>query len=110
MSTNNRIRGRALQRIRQRVLAARPLCIRCEAKGRVREATQVDHRIPVTHGGSDDPYDDSNRDPLCAECHDEKTRQDMGYKAKQDAKPQSRPRLKMAQSIVRCRGMRTDGH
>lgn len=80
MSTNERIRGRKLQQIRARVLSANPLCVRCEAKGRVSLAIHVDHIIAITHGGNDDPYDDSNRQGLCGPCHDEKTREDLGQR------------------------------
>lgn len=80
VSTNKRIRGRALQAIRERVLRAAPLCVLCAAQGRVRAAVQVDHIIAVTHGGDDDAYDDSNRQSLCAECHASKTRADLGQR------------------------------
>ena len=74
----DRIRGRALQRIRYRVLANNPLCVRCQAKNKVVIATQVDHIIALVHGGSDDKHDDSNRAGLCDSCHLDKTAEDLG--------------------------------
>ena len=74
----DRIRGRTLQRIRYRVLANNPLCVRCQAKGRITIATQVDHIIALVNGGSDDKHDDSNRQTLCTQCHIDKTAEDLG--------------------------------
>lgn len=65
-----RIRGRANQRRRERILSERPLCVHCEAQGRTSAATEVDHIVPLWQGGSED---DSNLQPLCAECHNVKT-------------------------------------
>ena len=76
MSTNLRIRGRALQRIRERHRQEHPLCVWCQKQGRVRAWTQLDHIVPMDAGGADD---DDNRQGLCDECHELKTAQDMGY-------------------------------
>jgi len=76
MSTNVRIRGRALQAIRARHRRDNPLCVMCLAKGIVRAWTQLDHIVPIEDGGADS---DDNRQGLCDECHDLKTAQDMGY-------------------------------
>jgi 5-methylcytosine-specific restriction protein A len=65
-----RIRGKGLQTIRRRVLSSRPLCVKCEARGIVRPATEVDHIVPLSEGGLEH---DTNRQPLCADCHAEKT-------------------------------------
>jgi 5-methylcytosine-specific restriction endonuclease McrA len=70
-----RIRGRKLQAIRKRVLSENPLCVICG-----RRAVQVDHIKPIFKGGDDDPIDDSNRQGLCAQCHAEKTRRDLGQR------------------------------
>jgi 5-methylcytosine-specific restriction protein A len=74
-----RIRGRRLMRIRARVLSASPMCVLCQAVGRVRAATQVDHIVPIFKGGSDHPIDDSNRQALCDDCHKLKTAEDLEY-------------------------------
>ena len=70
--------------IRAHVLSQSPLCVKCESKGRITAATEVDHVIPLHQGGTDD-FD--NLQALCHDCHAEKTAQDMGYKerAKFDA-------------------------
>lgn len=65
-----RMRGRKLQRARERLFAERPLCERCEEAGQVRLATQRDHRVPLAEGGTDDP---ENIQALCDGCHAEKT-------------------------------------
>jgi 5-methylcytosine-specific restriction protein A len=72
-----RIRGRALQAIRARVLSANPLCVECEAKGIVAEATEVDHIVALGLGGTDHPHDDTNRQGLCDDCHAAKSKADM---------------------------------
>lgn len=65
-----REKGRPWRRLRARILSANPLCVHCEREGRVTAATEVDHRVPLAQGGTDDP---GNLDPVCAECHARKT-------------------------------------
>lgn len=74
-----RVRGRAAVKNRARLLSENPLCRICEARGRVRAATEVDHVVPLSKGGADT---DDNKQNLCSECHKEKTAQDMGYRTK----------------------------
>lgn len=76
MSTNERIRGRKLQRIREAHFSQNPLCVNCKAQGRVRPATQLDHIVALTNGGTDT---EDNRQGLCLDCHEAKTRRDLGY-------------------------------
>jgi 5-methylcytosine-specific restriction endonuclease McrA len=52
----------------------------CQAQGIVRAAVQVDHVHAVAHGGDDNAHDDSNRQGLCAACHEAKTRADLGQR------------------------------
>ena len=66
-----RITGRRLQALRAEMFATQPLCVLCEAQGKVTLATQRDHIIPLAEGGSDDP---DNVQPLCLACHDEKSK------------------------------------
>lgn len=68
-----RQRGRAWMVRRARLLEANPLCCKCEAKGVVALAMEVDHIIPLHVGG---PDTDDNTQNLCIACHAEKTRQD----------------------------------
>jgi 5-methylcytosine-specific restriction protein A len=65
-----RIRGARLQRLRRQLFDASPLCVICEAAGRVTVATIRDHIVPLAEGGRDDA---SNSQPVCAECHTRKT-------------------------------------
>lgn len=65
-----RIRGRQLQDIRKRHFQKNPLCVECQKLGKVRAATQVDHRKPLWDGGTDT---EDNRQGLCDQCHDRKT-------------------------------------
>lgn len=72
-----RISGRKLQRIRREHFRRNPLCVMCEAEGRVRLATELDHIVSLGKGGLDVP---SNRQGLCFDHHRDKTNADMGYK------------------------------
>lgn len=77
MSTNQRIRGRKLQTIRRRLFDGQPLCVQCQAKGRVSLATERDHIVPIFRGGLDTP---DNTQALCAACHETKTRSEGSRK------------------------------
>lgn len=74
-----RLRGRKLQERRQRLLMRNPLCVHCEAQGRVTPAVELDHVIPLCKGG---PDDEANLMPLCVECHRLKTAADTGKTVK----------------------------
>jgi len=76
-TTDKRIRGRRLQTIRAEHFRLLPLCVMCQAEGRVRLAQVIDHRIALANGGKDEP---DNRQGLCAECHEVKTAIDLGYR------------------------------
>ncbi len=52
--------------LRKRILAKAPLCVRCDAAGRVRPAVLVHHIVPLRHGGKHSP---DNLAPLCRDCH-----------------------------------------
>lgn len=69
-----RIRGRRGQAMRKRRLANEPLCRMCKSEGRTTLATVPDHIKPLALGGEDV---DSNIRCLCAEHHDEVTRQEF---------------------------------
>ncbi len=58
--------------LRERVLAAQPLCRTCDAEGRVTLATVVDHVVPH-RGNLALAYDPANLAPLCHRCHSRKT-------------------------------------
>lgn len=67
------------RKARKRFLGSNPLCTECHAKGRVREATVVDHIIP--HKGNRIKFwDETNWQPMCSTCHSAKTaREDGGF-------------------------------
>jgi len=69
--------GRWLVEFRRRYLSEHPLCARCEAKGRVKLATQLDHRIAMANGGKDFDEDPGNAQGLCEGCHVDKTAEDL---------------------------------
>lgn len=56
------------RRLRKAVLRAEPLCRACK----VELAVEVDHIVPVAEGGAE--LDRDNVQPLCADCHERKTR------------------------------------
>lgn len=59
--------------MRARLFARHPLCEQCEARGLVVLATQRDHRIPLTEGGTDT---EDNEQALCHDCHEAKSLQE----------------------------------
>lgn len=69
-ATVERLRGYANTRRRDRLLSAHPLCMHCTAEGRVTLAEEIDHRVPLWMGGTED---DANLAPLCRDCHKTKT-------------------------------------
>lgn len=74
-----RIQGRAGIALRKRRLALEPLCRDCKAKGIYTASTVPDHIIPLSQGGTEDQ---SNIRCLCQPCHDRRTAEQFGYKAK----------------------------
>lgn len=69
----DRLRGRRRIERNRFVLTTNPLCVMCEAKGLTVLATEVDHRVPLFKGGSEDA---ENLQGLCHACHVEKTTAD----------------------------------
>lgn len=76
-ATVERLRGHANQRRRERLLSAHPLCVYCDREGRVTLADEIDHRVPLWMGGTED---DANLDPLCRPCHAEKSRREAAMR------------------------------
>lgn len=74
--STQRIRGRRLQQIRHAHFSAHPLCVLCDAQGRVSAATELDHTLALVNGGTDT---DDNRQGLCQACHAGKTSRDLGH-------------------------------
>lgn len=64
--------GYRWQQRRKLYLDEHPLCVMCQAEGRVEAATVVDHRIP--HRGDESLFwDEGNWQALCKLHHDRKT-------------------------------------
>lgn len=54
---------------RRQYLRANPLCVYCQRRGKVTQATVVDHIVP--HRGDDVLFwDTANHQALCKPCHD----------------------------------------
>jgi 5-methylcytosine-specific restriction enzyme A len=75
-SNTKRLRGYAAVQRRKRYLSAHPLCVDCMRRGLIAAAVEVDHIVPLFKGGADN---ESNFQPLCKDCHDRKTRDDLGW-------------------------------
>lgn len=68
MTSSQRGYGYQWQKVRERHLEAHPLCVMCEAEGKVTAATVVDHRTP--HRGDQTIFwDEKNWQSLCASHH-----------------------------------------
>jgi 5-methylcytosine-specific restriction endonuclease McrA len=80
-----RLRGRAWVDRRARWMQANPLCIDCQAEGRVTAAQELDHVVPLWQGGADD---ESNYASRCIEHHQAKTAREAQARAKGWAPPQ----------------------
>ncbi|WP_090411891.1 HNH endonuclease [Eubacterium callanderi] len=65
--------GRAWKRIRDRYIAAHPLCEKCKRQGKLTPANEVHHILPLARGGT---HDRSNLMALCTPCHSAITARD----------------------------------
>lgn len=65
--------GRAWKRIRDRYIAAHPLCEECKKQGKLTPAEEVHHVIPLSRGGT---HAESNLMALCKPCHSAITARD----------------------------------
>lgn len=89
MAKTERVRGRAAQRNRERILRRDSgLCQACLRRQRITIGHEVDHIIGLEQGGSDD---DSNKELLCHECHTDKTARDNGKRSKTRFGPDGLP-------------------
>ena len=84
-----RLRGRRLQQRRAMWFAMNPLCVKCDASGRVSAATELDHILPLCKGGADD---ETNLQGLCDDCHKAKTSDDLGHHERTKFDPSGRVR------------------
>lgn len=72
--------SKAWRRTREDVLNKNPMCVVCEADGKLTEANHVDHIIPIRDGGH--RWKHSNLQSLCIRCHSIKTRKENRHKNK----------------------------
>jgi len=71
-NANSRGYNWAWRKYRTAFLKQNPLCVECEAKGKVKAATVVDHIVP--HRGDKRLFDDpNNHQALCERCHNSKS-------------------------------------
>lgn len=75
-TTKERGYGYAWQQARRTFLWESPLCVMCEAAGRVVVATVVDHKEPH-RGDAALFWDRANWQALCKPCHDAKTQREQ---------------------------------
>lgn len=74
------------QRLRRAHLGMEPLCRACQAEGRMRAGSHVDHIRPVSDGGPAFPMHDGLQ-TLCASCHSAKTARGAEAGAIRSSKP-----------------------
>ncbi len=79
-SRHRRGYGRQHVKLRVQLLQQEPMCRLCREKGRKppRVATIADHIVPIARGGA--VHDITNMRAVCAECHDDATREQLGWK------------------------------
>lgn len=53
------------------------LCQPCKKRGRITLATECDHILPISKGGTDD---EANLQAICTDCHKVKTDREAGAK------------------------------
>lgn len=68
--SSNRITGHKAVEERRLWRLREPLCVKCKARGIVKQVDEIDHIIPLSQGGKDD---ETNRQSLCFDCHRIKT-------------------------------------
>jgi len=78
-TTTSRLRGRRWLALRAQVLSAEPRCSICLQQGRLKAGTEVDHILPLHQGGGDEL---SNLQPLCHDCHADKSAAERGARRK----------------------------
>lgn len=67
-----RISGRKLQKLRKELFRHSPLCVVCQAAGRVTAATERDHIVPLSETRQDEATNDGMQ-ALCKDCHEAKS-------------------------------------
>lgn len=62
--------GRAWCKIRNRYIQAHPWCVECLKHEKMTVASEVDHILPLSCGGT---HDEANLQSLCKSCHSRKS-------------------------------------
>lgn len=76
----NKRYNHAWRKLRNRYIAAHPLCEHCLKNGRYVAAQEVDHITPLAAGGT---HAEANLQALCKPCHSAKTAREDGRWGKQ---------------------------
>ena len=84
MGATKRTRGSVWMKARERWFRDNPLCIHCQAEGRVTQAEEVDHIVPLCMGGADDS---TNYQSLCRAHHAVKTAREAADRARTGGVP-----------------------
>lgn len=74
-----RLLGRTGANRRRDWLSRFPLCVLCQREGRIVEAAELDHIVPLWEGGAEA---DSNLQGLCVPHHRAKTAEEAGRRAR----------------------------
>jgi 5-methylcytosine-specific restriction protein A len=80
LSSKDRGYGREYRKVRAQLMQQEPLCRICKDKGRTTLANVADHIVPLAKGGA--AHDINNLQPLCNDCHRDKSNADKGHRVK----------------------------
>ena len=78
--------GRTWKRIRDRYIAAHPLCEECGKSGKLTPASEVHHIMPLSKGGD---HAADNLMALCTPCHSEITAREGGRWQRREGRSES---------------------
>jgi len=70
-----RISGRKLQKLRADLFRQSPLCVVCQAEGRITAATERDHIVPLSQTQKDEASN-VGMQALCHACHEAKSKRE----------------------------------
>lgn len=75
-ASEQRMTGRRLQARRLRIWSRDPHCVDCKELTRYPDGFELDHEVALVNGGTDT---DDNCRVRCMQCHEAKTRSDLGH-------------------------------
>lgn len=90
-SAKDRGYGREHRKLRAALLHAKPLCRLCKLKTppRITVATIADHIVGIAKGGA--VHDINNLQPVCHDCHRDKSALDKGHRVRRRIMPDGWP-------------------